>query len=606
MLSGARSPAARQVLEKAAATLFVGQFALALAACALARGGTGARQLGALETWIGLAESVLLLRVVAGALRTRPRRLAAGLLLGVVWTAELAALRGYGTFLDAQMLEAFVHAHGDVLRVARAAAPWLVACAAALFAAETALLTTARLAPAPPAAVVLLGLAGLAGPRPRLATPEVRLAAGGAAVLRAPPPPRRGEVALPSLHATRPLPDVLLVVTESVRADAFCSTRDAACTLTPSLDEALPARDALGHMRALASYTAVSVSAIFTGLPQHGARERIARAPILFDFARAARGPAGERYRVAFASAQSREVFEARDATLGLDQVTTLETYGLSAASSDDEVVALGLDRRVAEACEAFVGGLDPSSPGLLVAQLGGTHAPYYVDPGRAPFRPWARTVSWAGLDALRNAYRDAVVAQEPSVAACARAFTRRGRPYVILFTSDHGEAFGEHGAIHHGQNLWDEQLRVPAFLAHGGGALTPEEARALGALGARPTTHLDVLPTLLDAMGLLDVTPWPAEAPLAGRSLLRPLPPLAPTPISNCTGLFPCPLDAWGLVDEDRKLHGQPWDAGWRCQALSSAGEVDAPLDDPGCARLLAASRGVWPTLPNGRTNRP
>jgi len=219
---------------------------------------------------------------------------------------------------------------------------------------------------------------------------------------------------------------------------------------------------------------------------------------------------------------------------------------------------------------------------------------------------PFERSVAWSAMERLRNAYRNAILEQDREVARAVRAFVDHAgrRPWVVLFTSDHGEAFAEHGAIHHGQNLYDEQIHVPGWIAHGNGALDAAAARALADHRDRWVTHLDLLPTIADALGLLDNFSLERHrAAMRGQSLLRPEAARAPIPITNCTAMFHCPLDTWGLLDGDRKLTAQVWDAGWRCLALDG-GEHDAAPDDPACVRLRAASRALYPRLPNGQPN--
>ncbi len=76
----------------------------------------------------------------------------------------------------------------------------------------------------------------------------------------------------------------------------------------------------------------------------------------------------------------------------------------------------------------------------------------------------------------------------------------------VILVTSDHGEAFGEHGMRHHGTELWEHQIRVPLLVYVPGVEGYDVQTR---------TSVMDFAPTVLDAIG----EPVPAE--LRGRSLL-------------------------------------------------------------------------------------
>jgi choline-sulfatase len=64
------------------------------------------------------------------------------------------------------------------------------------------------------------------------------------------------------------------------------------------------------------------------------------------------------------------------------------------------------------------------------------------------------------------------------------------GKKTAILLTSDHGEAFGEHGMIRHGFEEWEELIRVP-LLIHVPG-LPP------GRIEVRRSA-IDLVPTLLD-----------------------------------------------------------------------------------------------------------
>src|SRR5690606_1958802 len=64
----------------------------------------------------------------------------------------------------------------------------------------------------------------------------------------------------------------------------------------------------------------------------------------------------------------------------------------------------------------------------------------------------------------------------------------------VVIFTADHGEAFHEHGTSFHGQNLYDEQMRV-TLLVHVPG----REARRVD----DAVSLMDLGPTILDLMRL-------------------------------------------------------------------------------------------------------
>ncbi|MBX3191253.1 MAG: sulfatase-like hydrolase/transferase [Labilithrix sp.] len=541
---------------------------------------------------------------------TRARRAVVAVTAATLLVAQAMVFRYYHAPLDVQVAASALHVWHDVRLVVIRAAPALVATIAVVSAIEWALLSLVHAAretrelrlPAP-----LLGLAataGLFGLGPRHATPDVR-ALHALSALRAPPRPAQAAsgVSLPSLHVERAeTPSVLFVLTESVRARDYDAS--GASPTAAETRKVTPSRVDLAQMRAISSYTAVSLSAVLTGRSQEGARDAILRAPSLFDFARAARDARGSRPTVSYFSAQSETVFEAKDVRASVDRFVTIETLRGRDVEDDADYAELPLD---ADVVDAFVAKLpEIEEPSVTVLHLVGTHAPYFVDRARAPFQPYDHVVTWSGMPKLHNAYKNAIVEQDRKVARAVAAFIAHAgsRPWIVAFTSDHGESFGEHGAIHHGQNLMDEQIHVPAWIAFGGGALDAAESRALADHGARFVTHLDLLPTLLDAMGLWDnFAVAPHRAAMPGRSLLRPWEARAPIPVTNCTGMFPCPLNTWGVLAGDRKLVARLWDGGWSCFALGGSEERAAP--EPSCERLRAVSRVAFPLLPNGAPNR-
>ena len=83
-----------------------------------------------------------------------------------------------------------------------------------------------------------------------------------------------------------------------------------------------------------------------------------------------------------------------------------------------------------------------------------------------------------------------------------------RASEAVVLFTSDHGEEFHEHGGTLHGRTLYEEVVRIPLVLKLPGD-------RFAGTVVDEPVSLVDVLPTLLELAGLDP----PAEA--AGQSLM-------------------------------------------------------------------------------------
>ncbi|WP_394822823.1 sulfatase-like hydrolase/transferase [Pendulispora albinea] len=529
---------------------------------------------------------------------------------------DVVVYRHYHVPLDEQVIETALFAWSDVKPVAIAMLPGAaltIAVAGALeyglltFAARGAVLHRTRARAVVFAAGVL---ALLAGGELRDGTLEVRLA--HAATLawepaRAPEASGGAEVHVVPLASRRArLPNVLFVLTESVRADDYCSGYDPACKIAPRVASLLPKRVPLRGMRSVASYTAVSVSALLTGRSQLGPRGEILAAPTWFDFARATR--AGERSvapSVIYWSAQSERVFERKDLRSALDSFVTMETLLGHAVGDEDKMIDRGVDRLLAEHVVRNFSAL--KAPYFVTLHFGGTHAPYFVDPQKTPFVPWERTVAWSHMSPLHNAYRNSIYEQDESIAKCISRFleAQGDSPWIIVFTSDHGEEFGEHHAIHHGQNLYDEQTHVPGFIAYGNGALEPEEEAQLRAREDDMVTHLDLLPTILDGYGVLDAMGMePHRARFAGRSLLRAMPAeREPLPVTNCTEMFPCPLSTWGMLGTERLLVAQPWDSGFHCMHVQTGLEVAA--GDGVCRKMVEASRAYFPELPNRTPNR-
>ncbi len=560
---------------------------------------------------LDVATSVALVLALAVLATTRMRRVLLAVACAVILVLQLLVFRYYHTPLDVQVVASALHAKHDVRPVLLRALPAFVGMVAGASVVQIALLTVFHRAIREPArrpfafVLAIAALGGLAGQAPRRSTPEVR----AIHALRAAGAKRETEagtaITLPPLHADRAeLPSILFVLSESVRAADYRGGGE--LPTAPETAALTRGRTDLAQLRAVSSYTALSLSAILTGRSQHGPRDVIQRAPSLFDFARAARDPRGVRPAVAYFSSQSETVFETNEMRKAIDRIATIETLRGRDVEDDADYGELPLDREIVDLFEKQLPEI--ASPSVVMLHFVGTHAPYFVDPARAPFQPYDHVVTWSGMPRLLNAYRDSIVEQDRQLARAITAFVahQRGKPWLVVFTSDHGEAFGENGAIHHGQNLLDEQVHVPGWIVAGEGTLTSAQTRALADHAGRFVTHLDLLPTVLDALGLWDnfgVAPYRAAMP--GRSLLRPYEPRAPIAVTNCTGMFQCPSNTWGLYAGDRKLLARVYDNGWRCLGLDGPAEhlVDGP--DPACDALRSLSHETFPVLPNGAPNR-
>ena len=137
----------------------------------------------------------------------------------------------------------------------------------------------------------------------------------------------------------------------------------------------------------------------------------------------------------------------------------------------------------------------------FLWVWLNGTHYPYYSS--RNPFDPRNGDPARRAANSLRDA--------DTAIGTVVDAVNRAGQSgnTTIIVTSDHGEAFGEHGTAMHGTTIFEEQVRVPFVIS--GGKFDPRAA--LGETGS----HIDLGPTILSMAGV------PSLRPMQGRSLLDP-----------------------------------------------------------------------------------
>ena len=84
-------------------------------------------------------------------------------------------------------------------------------------------------------------------------------------------------------------------------------------------------------------------------------------------------------------------------------------------------------------------------------------------------------------------------------------------RPTLVIVTADHGESLGEHGELTHGMFAYEATLHVPLIIAR----VTPGRAdEPEGRVIDSPVRHIDIVPTVLDAIGA------PPDPSLPGASL--------------------------------------------------------------------------------------
>jgi len=180
----------------------------------------------------------------------------------------------------------------------------------------------------------------------------------------------------------------------------------------------------------------------------------------------------------------------------------------------------------------AHIARRDSERPLFLFLHTYRVHAPYPFDAQHAspgydgplagsdvdhesvimPFRQGELSLDGADGRYVASLYDGLVTGMDDAVAEFVTNLQREldGQPVLIVLTSDHGEAFLEHGLLEHGQDLWNELLDVPLVVRFPDGRAARRDD---------PVSLLDVVPTVLDVVGAK------ADPTLPGHSLAAPVP---------------------------------------------------------------------------------
>ncbi len=318
--------------------------------------------------------------------------------------------------------------------------------------------------------------------------------------------------------------DLLLITVDTLRADALGFAGEARVS-TPTLDRLAATGWVFDNAHAHNVVTLPSHANILTGrYPyQHGIRDNIGfvlddsipTAATILSEAGFATGAVIAAYPLdaRFGLARGFDVYD--------DQLPTSQgaVRFASTERAGDQVVARGLEWWRKHAGERR----------FLWLHLFEPHAPY------APPEPYASQFA-------SEPYLGEVAATDAYLRPLLTPFLEGNEtPTLIAFTSDHGESLGEHGERTHGLFAYEATLKVPLVLWAPG--LEPGRSSA-------PARHIDLLPTLLDAVGV------PAPADLPGRSLLAPTDPAATTYFESLTATLNrgwAPLR--GVIDQGEKL---------------------------------------------------
>jgi len=282
----------------------------------------------------------------------------------------------------------------------------------------------------------------------------------------APVPPTRP----PLLEGRAPL--VVLVTIDATRADIFDKAKDEA--FFPTLAKLRREGAYFTRATSAGSQTAIALSALFSGryfsqLEWHDHGE----------------GPVRFLYPATDTSPRFPEILSGRGVkTVSYRSITFLSNeYGVTRGFTEETVVVKGRDHAKAEQIiNPLLERLEKAGdePMFVYAHLTEPHSPYDRGGKQGP--------------ATQRYLREVRVADE-YIGQLLKLLKERfaGRAYLFV-SSDHGEAFGEHGMTKHTKTLYEELLRVP-LIVYGPGIT----ARRI----EEHVTIVDLGPTILDIFGV-------------------------------------------------------------------------------------------------------
>jgi choline-sulfatase len=339
----------------------------------------------------------------------------------------------------------------------------------------------------PPGRGLLLRRPVLAAPRPA--------AVGDTAATRTPAPPKP----LAPRHRPR---NVIIYLVDALRADHL-GCYGYSRPVSPRIDAFARQATLFRHAVAQCSWTRPSVTTVLTGLlPRthnvHGRRDALAQEALTLAEVLQSHG-----YRTAGFVTNGNV---ARSVGLGQG----FDTYRLlpSHRSSARDVNTWAL--------EWLETGRKQDEPFFLYLHTVEPHAPYNPPPPfRRRFAAGARDEALTRMRLLKHLHdgalqptpdlrRDLLDLYDAEIAANDAAFgelvdalVRRGlwEETVVLFLSDHGEEFLDHGGWEHGKTLHTEMLDVPLIVR--------VPSLGTGKVVDRQAQHVDVVPTILDLLGL-------------------------------------------------------------------------------------------------------
>ncbi len=368
-------------------------------------------------------------------------------------------------------------------------------------------------------------------------------------------------------------PNVLIYLVDTLRADRL-GCYGYPKPISPNIDRFADGSSLFLNAIGQSSWTKASVASIFTGLwpPAHGAigwkhklsDELVTLAEML----------QAEGYRTA-AFVTNPHVVETFGFTQGFDEFTR------KLKRPSDQVNEMVFD---------WFDGKEDDDPFLLYVHTMDPHAPYAPpEPFRSELAPradqmpsWQPRWRWPmeALPYLSDLYDAEIAFNDDSFGKLLGFLEERGLydDTLILFVSDHGEEFKEHGRWRHGANLHAGTLNFPLIVKFPG--------QQQGNMLEEAVQHIDLLPTILESVGL-DIPIGLEGRDLAAIARADPATPMSvPSEIYSHLRLGRGPLNH-SLVTGQWKLIRRQGEEGWELSLFDRQ-------QDPTESRDLVSERPV------------
>ena len=366
-------------------------------------------------------------------------------------------------------------------------------------------------------------------------------------------PPASPPVALALSGAPVPRPNFLVYLVDTLRADRL-GVYGYRLGTSPAIDRFAAESVVFDDARAECSWTRPAVATLLTGFPPPRARGRRREmlSPLVPTLAERLRA-AGYATAMVTANPNTRaQIGFGR----GFDESLAIaerpgERREDASSWSVNRLAFEWLGRRPAERPFLLVlHSIDPHTPYAPAREFAERFAPG-TDRGLGTFRAVELTAELEGAErerrmaAASRLYDASIAETDENFGALLGELARGGleRTTVVLFVSDHGEEFLEHGGVGHGRSLYQELLHVPMIWRVPG---SPAAGRRI----AGPASQRDVVPTMLELAGIA------ADPELPGISLVPSLeraeaPPERPT----FAWLHDFGLDLFSIQHRDSKL---------------------------------------------------